>query len=152
MEENTTQETPTETKPAEPQEQPPAEEAAPQEPTPEPIQTTEPVVAPEQGPITELPVPMPAPKAPEKPSVGRIVHYVLKSGRSAGQHRPMLVVNVFSQTSAQYVNAQVFLDGANDFGSEFQQYEGNNSNQAWATSVPYSAEQLPGTWHWPERV
>ena len=81
----------------------------------------------------------------ETPSIGRIVHYVLRDGRSAGEHRPAIIVRVW-EPEAGYVNLQVLTDGAND-GAEA------GSGMIWATSVfPDEQFQGPGTWHWPERV
>ena len=83
---------------------------------------------------------------PQRPSPGRIVHYVLSNGRSTGEHRPGMIVRVWSDT---YVQLQVFTDSANDFRSDQQGYDG----LFWATSVAHDEdEKKPGTWHWPERV
>ena len=77
-----------------------------------------------------------------KPSVGRIVHYVLKNG----QHRPAIVVRNWADEGVYVkemgVNLYVFTDGVNDrpeYGT------------AWAPSVMFSDAKEEGTWHWPER-
>lgn len=88
-------------------------------------------------------------------AVGRLVHYVLKGGRSEGDHRPAIVVrNWVADGSPQnvypegYVNLVVFLDGYNDgTPTEVSNYGGT---VAWATSVHYSEGLEPGTWHWIE--
>lgn len=81
---------------------------------------------------------------------GRIVHYVLPEGPNQGEHRPAVVVRAWgryphaSPEASGMVNLQVFFDGTND---------GHGLNtQPWRTSVHYSEEQLPGTWHWIERA
>ncbi|MBN3993884.1 MAG: hypothetical protein HWQ36_26220 [Nostoc sp. NMS2] len=80
---------------------------------------------------------------------GRIVHYVLPDGRSAGQVRPAIVVRVWRDVSPDliaqgYSNLQVFTDGDND-------YPGAGMT-IWATSKVYSENHEPGTWHWPPKV
>jgi len=75
------------------------------------------------------------------PSIGRVVHYVLSDGPHAGEHRPAFIVQIWS---GGYCNLQVFVDGTNDYPD----YIGS----VWATSVEYSAEPKPRTWHWPEFV
>lgn len=107
----------------------------------------------------------------QKPSVGRVVHYTLRDGRSAGQNRPAIVVRAWDDEQTSYppgtVNLQVFLDGSNDDGAEG--IDGNASPVAlttWVASVHEDdptamAERVaqgrgpgyqPGTWHWPPRV
>jgi len=78
---------------------------------------------------------------------GQIVHYVLEDG----QHRPAIVVQVWSpETAPSYpdgtVNLQVLLDGENDRGAI---RAGEQRGMAWQTSVHYSKDREPGTWHWP---
>lgn len=81
-----------------------------------------------------------------KPTVGRIVHYVLSEqdgtySQNVGQHRPALIVRVWSETCVQL---QVFTDGKND--------RADGAGLVWVTSVhPDENEKLPRTWHWPER-
>jgi hypothetical protein len=86
------------------------------------------------------------------PTVGRIVHYVLPHGRSAGQHRPAIIVRVWGEDQVAVgalpesalgtVQLQVFTDQDND---EMPQV-------LWATSAMHNEERLFGTWHWPEVV
>lgn len=80
---------------------------------------------------------------PQAASLGRIVHYVLKDGPNAGEHRPGLVVRVWSPTT---VNLQVFHDGDGT-----PHLNDGLLNTLWQRSVEFSAEPRPGTWHWPER-
>ena len=81
-----------------------------------------------------------------KPSVGRIVHYVLPSGQ-VGAHRPAIVVHVWPGGSGnpypdgETVQLQVFMDGSNDWYF---------TSIHWATSVTHDEGKAPGTWHWPE--
>lgn len=77
----------------------------------------------------------------EGPSIGRLVHYVLPSGK----HRPAQVVEVHE---LGLVNLVVTLDGTNDPG-----IGSADRLQAWVVAVPYDdAAEVVGTWHWPERV
>jgi len=71
---------------------------------------------------------------------GRIVHYVLPSGG----HRPAIVVRV-CDTARTVCNLQVFTDGSND-GPIYE------SGMVWETSIPYSHEKTPCTWHWIEEA
>lgn len=79
---------------------------------------------------------------------GRIVHYVMHDGNSIGQHRPAIIVNAWKgvyESPEWRVNLQVFMD----FGNDGKEYE---SGRYWATSVPYSEEPKPATWHWIEKA
>lgn len=81
---------------------------------------------------------------------GRIVHFVLPDGRHAGEHRPAIVVKVWRQGDGTppangYSNLVVFMDGTNDGASL-----GGCIN--WQTSIEYSAESKPRTWHWIEKA
>ena len=84
-------------------------------------------------------------------SIGRVVHYVLPTGRNAGEHRPAIVVRVWGTPTADYtpaVQLQVFTDSTNDF-----EHNQNGANGVlWATSVSHNEAATPGTWHWPERI
>ncbi len=90
---------------------------------------------------------------------GRIVHYVLESGRSKGAHRPAIVVRDWKQSNG-LVQLQVFTDGWND---EFKDTHlvriGEqdtvvviSQNTIWRTSVHYSEDKEPSTWHWIEKA
>lgn len=81
---------------------------------------------------------------------GRIVHYVLPDGPHAGEHRPAMVVKVWrrgdgSPPANGYSNLLVFMDGTND-GPQF------GGCVHWATSIEYSTEMRPRTWHWIEKA
>jgi hypothetical protein len=73
-----------------------------------------------------------------RPTVGEIVHFVIREG----QCRPALVVRDLGDESP---NLQVFLDGTNDTVG--------GSTRLWCTSVSHDEEgHATGTWHWPERA
>jgi len=94
----------------------------------------------------------------QKPTVGRIVHYVLTDqqaeqinrsrdaigGRGnyaqAGDELPLVVVRVWPDEGGpgvDGVNGQVLLDGPDTL---------------WVTSALPSSGPVPGCWHWPERA
>jgi hypothetical protein len=75
-----------------------------------------------------------------KPTVGRIVEYVLKDRYGELQVRPAMIVRVWSD---ECVQLQVFTDGTND-GPEYA------SGLFWATSVLRSEEKRERTWDWME--
>lgn len=75
-----------------------------------------------------------------QPTVGSLVHYVLPDGISVGEHRPAIVVKIWTPTCVQL---QVFTDSSND-GREYA------SGIVWKTSVVYDEGKQMGTWHWPE--
>jgi hypothetical protein len=80
---------------------------------------------------------------------GRIVHYVMPNN----QNRAALVVRVFTHLAPEHdgmANLYVFLDGLNDQGQfpDGSVLSGQGVTIYWATSVHYSEEPLPGTWHW----
>src|SRR5579859_1308502 len=77
--------------------------------------------------------------SPHTPTIGDHVLYVLPNGGNKGQDRPAIIVRVWNITG---VNLQVFTDGHND-GEYYK------TGMIWETSVPYSEEARPGTWHWP---
>ncbi len=98
-------------------------------------------------------------------AVGRIVHYVLESGHSKGEHRPAIVIRDWSNKTTPgsdgMVQLQVFTDGWNDgletiFGVSNGLEPIGTVKQIdliiWRTSVHYDENKEPGTWHWPERA
>jgi hypothetical protein len=101
--------------------------------------------------------------------MGRMVRYVIKSGRSAGQSRPALVVRDWSENGNGCCNLQVFLDGSNDKGAEgasevypppehvVVSVDGTSVSgyvpmMVWLTSIDYAESKAPGTWHWPTLI
>lgn len=94
----------------------------------------------------EVPAAAPKPTAHtilQLPSIRSIVHYVLRDGRSKGEHRPAIIVKIWS---TEMVQLQVFTDSTNDFEKGTAGADGI----LWATSVHYDEAAEPGTWHWPE--
>ena len=89
---------------------------------------------------------------------GERVIYVLEAGRSKGESRPAFVVRKFLDTDL--VNIQVLTDGLNDGykSTHLIQIDGKETvlildqNSIWRTSIHYSAEFEPGTWHWPDDI
>jgi hypothetical protein len=81
---------------------------------------------------------------------GRMVHFVMPSG----EHRPAVVVRVWhiSDSPEGYSNLLVFVDGSNDV----KRSEGDPNKEPvttiWETSVHYSENHEPRTWHWIERA
>ena len=71
---------------------------------------------------------------------GRIVRYVSPEGWI----RPAIVTRV-ADPETGVVNLTVFPDGTNDVGIE------PPGTTLRATSVSYSHEVTPGTWHWPRK-
>lgn len=84
------------------------------------------------GPCPKPPLPKPA----EKPTVGRIVHYVAfgtPGGEyAAGAHRAAIVTEVADDA----VTLHIF----NPTGTHFR------------AGVKHDPTHQPGTWHWPERA
>lgn len=79
-------------------------------------------------------------KSPKPYSQGRIVLYVPKDELFNGNKTsplPAIIVRTWEDTAYENdeVNLKVFTDANGD---------------AWRTSVPYSSDKEPGTWHWPE--
>jgi hypothetical protein len=93
-----------------------------------------------------------------KPAIGRIVRFVLgTSVHSKLVERPAVIVEDWGLSAEGAVNLMVFTDGGNDDAfveaSERAARAPGKSTRCvvWRTSVPFSAEPKPGTWHWPER-
>jgi hypothetical protein len=92
------------------------------------------------------------------PTIGRIVHYVLKQGPSAGQSRAAIVTNAFGGDAC---NGTVFVDRAND-GALHPGDPPSAGAEEWFSSARYDGgtptsfpgehvRYQPGTWHWPPR-
>jgi hypothetical protein len=83
---------------------------------------------------------------------GRIVHFVLPDGSSKGEHRPAIIVKNWNIPSApNMVNLLVFTDCLNDVDPRDPQTASYGSGVVWITSVHYSEDKEPRTWHWIER-
>jgi hypothetical protein len=81
-----------------------------------------------------------------KPSIGRIVHFVIPWEGRVGVHRPAIVTSV--DYVAGGINLNVLLDEydvRNDIG-------GFHTNVCVQNVELDSTGTLPGTWHWPEQV
>jgi len=84
---------------------------------------------------------------------GQIVHYVLPDGASKGEHRPAVIVKVWDAHRAQgTVNMLVFTDCLNDVSPSDPQTASYGSGVVWATSIRYSEDKEPRTWHWIEKA
>lgn len=92
----------------------------------------------------------------QKPSLGRVVHYVIALSHDGEPVvQPAIVVACWPDS----VNLQVLLDGGNVNRSRFaapSPYAPTDAEcavgLAWRTSVHHSDANAPGTWHWPPRV
>lgn len=81
-------------------------------------------------------------------AIGRIVHYVLPSN---GEHRPAIVVNIPPNLGPGLMNAGccnlvVFLDRDHDYEAK------EHGTQMPANCVISGINNIPNTWHWPERI
>ena len=83
-----------------------------------------------------------------RPSLGRIVLYVLPGGVNVGKVRPAMIVHVETDV---VVHLRVFLDWEDD-PKVFTSGDTTLGHLPIARSVGFSGEKKPGTWHWPERV
>lgn len=91
--------------------------------------------------------------------IGRIVHYVLGANdvsnpKFVGRHVAGIVVNACPKLGREdgYANLTIFPDWSNDGFEDFSKGAMPVAvGIAWKTSVSYSEDKEPGTWHWPER-
>jgi hypothetical protein len=74
--------------------------------------------------------------AQPKPSICRLVHYVV---RSNGRHRPAIIVEC-TPGDPYMLNLHVFTDPTHDNVVPFQR-----------NVMQDEEEKAPHTWHWPER-
>jgi hypothetical protein len=86
----------------------------------------------------------------QKPSIGRIVHYVMSAAndqaRHPGDHRPAIITRVWNDTC---VNLQVFTDSINDCDEGLPGANG----VLWKSSATHDETgKAEGSWHWPEYV
>ncbi len=90
---------------------------------------------------------------------GRIVHFVMPSH----EHRPAIVVKVWDRSGqAGTSNLQVITDGPNDLPytpeekQQFQDFDMDlgavRHGHIWKTSIMFSEDPQPGTWHWIEKA
>lgn len=81
--------------------------------------------------------------------IGQLVHYVMPNGK----HRPAFVVEKWDKKGL--VNLMVVLDGLNDKDQMNSNGLASCTGLQWETSVPFSTEQEPHSWHWawdPDKV
>jgi hypothetical protein len=107
----------------------------------------------------DAPTPSEAPHGipPVLPTIGRIVHYVLKQGPRAGAVRAAIVTNAFGGPRC---NGTVFIDQANDRGHPgampWESAEEHFCSAPYDGGTPEAAgpppRYEPGTWHWPPRT
>jgi hypothetical protein len=80
-------------------------------------------------------------------TIGRIVHYVLPSGRGMGQCRPAIIVRVWDDTSGMS-NLVLFHDGSNDDADHDRNKPHDPTPLVeWKTSI--AAGEGVNRWHWP---
>ena len=73
------------------------------------------------------------------PSIGRIVHYILPGGPSAGEERPAIITRV---VEGDMVALTAFPDAAHDHvGATFS-----------TPCARHSDNKEPGSWHWPNAL
>lgn len=108
---------------------------------------------------------MAKPPAAPKPTAGRIVHYVLPGGPTAGDHRPAIVVDTGRPTGTGDWEAHLHVffrphDEPNlpsvakfDNGLELhrRKYELSTYVQSVEPDNGGTGNPRLGTWHWPER-
>lgn len=79
---------------------------------------------------------------------GRIVHFVFERELPDGDkkliHRPAIITKVWDLNNG-CCNMQVFMDGYNDADLT------DSPGVIWRTSILYSEEPKPYTWHWIEK-
>lgn len=89
----------------------------------------------------------------QKPSMGRIVHYVAPEGVT----RPAIIIAPCierfpgSNYTRDECQLHVYFDGTNDMPWSPERKMAEVPNP-WRTSVPYDENKAVGTWHWPPRV
>lgn len=99
--------------------------------------------------MSEVSSPVERPK--QRPSVGRVVHYVLPSGvPRRGEVRPATITRVWEDRyegdTPGMCNLNVQLDQDSDMPPKV------DADTCRVGSVLYDASGAPGTWHWPPVV
>jgi len=80
----------------------------------------------------------------EKPSVGRMVHYV-SYGTPGGEYPSVCRAAIISEVIVNPV-----VEGVNE--TKVSLVVLNPEGLFFNKNVPYSEDRQGGTWHWPERV
>ena len=88
---------------------------------------------------------------------GRIVHYVLPSGRYAGEHRAAIIAKVWRHNDPNLVDAEgkpVLVTPENGVSNITVICDGSNDEAPFLHmgSVVHDPECKPGTWHWIEKA
>lgn len=80
-----------------------------------------------------------------KPTIGRIVHVIVKK-QETFKVIPAIIVNVWTDTC---INVKVFHDGTNSSNDYYK-----CSFEEWLTSINLDETEnpQPNTWHWPPKV
>lgn len=109
-----------------------------------------PTAATATNPATITPAAATTPPAPPKPSIGRIVHYVLpETSPHKGQHRPAIITQNFGGDAC---NLAVQKGQPNDFSGGGCTGHVESQAVALVTSALLDPHGAFGTWHWPEPV
>lgn len=88
---------------------------------------------------------------------GRIVHYVLPSGRYAGEHRAAIIIKVWRRNDPNLVDADgkpVLVTPENGVSNITVISDASNDGQPFLHmgSVINDPNGAPGTWHWIEKA
>lgn len=92
----------------------------------------------------------------DKPSVGRIVHYVAYGTPGgefpAGICRAAVITEVYNGPAARPPAGIVIQLDAEGVCTSVGLCVLNPTGLYFNRGVPYDEARIPGTWHWPERV
>lgn len=93
----------------------------------------------------------------DKPSVGRIIHYVAYGTPGgefkAGAHRAAIITEVFNGPDIGKIPSGMVLQiNPDGICTTVSCCVLNPTGLFFNQGVPYSADGDPGTWHWCERV
>jgi hypothetical protein len=84
----------------------------------------------------------------DRPTAGRIVHYVIAAGPTAGVHRPLLVVETAHADGESWTVAGRLQTHHRDRPAVL-----DDGPTPFINAIPWAPaeESRAGTWHWPER-
>ena len=93
----------------------------------------------------------------DKPSVGRVVHYVAYGTPGgefpAGVCRAAVITETYTMNGVNPGNwGGVATVGPDGYITEVGLCVLNPTGQFFNRGIPYDPDKRPGTWHWPERV